>query len=351
MKRLTRSARPLKTFALAGLAASAALTISGVAAAGPLKPLSWVKDPIVSPSYVLNGRLKDNAPFLGIRTPKANGGYTLNPICKGTDDVIYTGYPEYANSKWRVKCPANGSVINNPTYYTTETKAYAAQRGQISALTLRFKQGLNRRALCYAILGDGQQVPGVMTPTPAGQMPDKCFIKVMGSTVGVTNWGVFKFKHNPNLPNANAWWSPGSITPSTSELPMYVFGEVGYHELCRVKDGSSSFAGILERTNGLYVCRAPTLNGLKGFTTFDLFYAPKTPGPRWSANWQPGSSQLWSRGLRVSDGSEPYQRVYMCKQFANQSKIGYVRENDKLCKVPGVNSATAENNYRIMWKY
>ncbi|MEZ4370335.1 MAG: hypothetical protein R3B07_05890 [Polyangiaceae bacterium] len=350
MKQLTRSARPLKTIALAGLAASAALTISGVAAAGPLKPVSWVKDPIVSPSYIQNGKLRDNAPFLGIRTPKAGGGYTLNPICKGTDNAIYMGHPEYANSKWRVKCPANGEVINNPTYYTTETKAYAAQRGHISALSLRFKFGSNTRVLCYGILSDGQQVPGLMVPTQPGQMADKCYIKVMGSSVGVTNWGVFKFKHNPALPGANAWWSPGSITPSTSDLPMYLYTRDN-KELCRGKDGIYSFAGFLERTNGQYVCRAPTLNGLQGFTTFDLYYASKNPRPRWSSNWLNGASQAWSRGLRVSDGSEPYQRVYLCKQSANRDKIGYVRENDKLCKVPGVSSAAAENSYQIMWRY
>lgn len=339
----------MPNLALAGLAGALALTLSSVASAGNLTPAHWVKDPIVGPQHIQNGNLRDNAPFLGIRTPKANGGYILNPICKGTDNRIYAGAAKYENSKWRVKCPANGEVIDNPAHYTTESKAIAAQRGQISALSLRFKFGSNERVLCYGVMGNGQQVPGLMSAPAAGQMPDKCFIRVMGSSVGLTDWGVFTYKHNPNLPSgANAWWSPGSIRPATSDLPMYLW-KWGNDELCRIKDGTYNFAGFLKRVNGDYTCQAPTLNGLQSSTTFDLFFAHKTPRPRWSSTWLSGNSQLWSRGLRVSDGTQPYQRVYKCQQQSTK-KFGYVRENDKLCKVPGVSSASAETSFKILWK-
>ncbi len=349
MKRRNRLHKPLPNLALSGLAATAAFTISGVASAGNLTPVHWVKDPIVQPQYVQNGKLRDNAPFLGIRTPKPNGGYTLNAICKGTDNRIYAGYPEYANSKWRVKCPANGEVINNPTYYTTESKATAAQRGNISALSIRVRFGSNERVLCYGVLGDGQRVPGLMTYTAPGQLPDKCYIRVMGSSVGLTNWGVFKYKHNPNLPTGNGWWTPGSNQPATTALPLYLWSR-NNQELCRVKDGIYHFAGFLQRVNGYYSCQASTLNGMRNSVNFDLYLAHKNPQPRLSPNWVSGSSQLWSRGLRISDGPQPYQRVYMCQQSTTK-KYGYVRENDKLCKVAGVNSAAGENSYKIVWRY
>ncbi|MCA9626825.1 MAG: hypothetical protein KC766_04145, partial [Myxococcales bacterium] len=233
-----------------------------------------------------------------------------------------------------------------------ESKAYAQQRGNISALSVEVKIGYMHRVLCYGVLPDGQRLPGYMDATRQGQLPDKCYVKIMGRGVGLTNWGVFKYKHNPNLPSSNAWWSPGNIKPATSELPLYLLGNRG-SEFCRGKPPGQSlyyFPGELVRANGNFFCRMTTLNGFQSVSSFQLYFVPRSSGPRLSPNWADGDHQAWSRGLRVSDGSEAYKRVYRCQQYTTK-KFGFVRESDKRCRVPGVNSAAAEQKFKILWTH
>src|SRR5690606_26160181 len=212
---------------------------------------------------------------------------------------------------------------------------------------LRAAPGSNR-VLCYGVTGGGVHIPGSLQITPRGTLPEKCWVKVMGSSVGLTNWGVFKHKNNPGLPSQNGWWSPGNITPTNSELPLYLFGLSG-QELCRTKSGSFHFPGQLVRVSGSYRCRAPTLNGFTAGSSFELFMAHRTTGvPKWSG-WTTGNDLQYGLALRISDGPAPWQRVYQCKQYPAK-RIGYLRESEGKCKVPGSTAATAEAKFMLLRK-
>lgn len=305
--------RRISSFVPASLAL-AVLTLPSVAAAGTLPRVQWRERPIVSPSKVANGQLKDTAPFLGIRTPKNTGGYTLNPVCK-VGAKIFVGRVEYDHPKYRVVCPEGGEVAVNHTAYTTEPKQIIEQRGRLSLASLTYKYGNGQqRIICYGKVAN-QKVPGWMDVPEPGTVPEACNVQVFGTTVPATDYGVFKHKNPGALPTRNGWWTMSNNDYRESNLPIFAYKlsvTAGRGVLCRGKQGTVYWPGKLELKNNRYKCKIYTTGGPQVSTQFDVFLAPaKTKRPFMSTGSRQGHRQDWDRGLNMNNASMP---TFLCRQ-------------------------------------
>jgi hypothetical protein len=330
------------------------LAVPALASAGTLERVQWKKNPIVSPSHVANGQLKDSAPFVGVRTPKPSGGYTLNPVCRaGTK--IYVGTVKYEHSKFRVLCPNGGEVAVNRNDYTTEPKQVIQQRGRLSLATLTFKYGNGQqRVICYGKVGD-QRVPGWMDVPEPDTVPDACNVQVFGQTFAATDYGVFKDRRPGTLPSGNGWWRMDDRNYNTSNLPILTYkmpAVAGYGRLCRGKQGTAWWPGKLERVGDNYVCKIRTVGGVKSATTFDIFLAPaNAPRPAMTAGGRSGSKQDWNRGLNVNSSSIP---AYLCRQAKTRLlgvAINTVSQRKCVVNTTAASKTAANmNSFSILWK-
>jgi len=301
--------------------AAAATLAPALALAGTLVSPQLRSRPIVRPHTVQNGLLKTNAPVLGIRTPKARGGYTLNPVCLANGKV-YVGTVEYQYSKFRVACPFNGKTIYNGSDYVAEDGHMIRQRGRLSTATLTYRMGTTgKRVICYGRVGNNV-VPGWMDEPDPGTVPAACNVEVFGQSFAATDYGVFKYKDHASLPATEGWWTMSNTKVGESDIPLTAFKlPIGGGYVCRAKQGSIYYPGTVIESAGNYRCQARTPNGPVSMASFSLYIAPRrNPQPALPYSTSLANSHNYGRGLNVNNSSMP---VYLCKQYGTKL-LGYV---------------------------
>lgn len=251
-------------------------------AANGLKRVQWFHEPPVARHFVTeSGLLKSNAPFLGARTKKAGGGYTLNPVCKvpnGDKFRIRMGVlKKKPSGVYYIDCPEDGKAAINGGDYTTETKQMIGQRGRLSTHTVMIEPDdtspyERKEALCFGIVA-GNAVPGSIEVKNLRGVPDGCRVSLFGRTITANDYSVFKHRDGGTVP-VKGWWKipANQRKANTFWVPIHAPRLFAGNFVCRGRAVADSHPGKLAvDSSGKYYCSIPVRGFSWKATDFEVY--------------------------------------------------------------------------------